>query len=216
MGMMTWREMWAIVTGDNPDFLHFHPVLAAISIYLLIMMLCYTLYQLSRLLPSTLRSYAFDFFTTLAVCSYPFGHAVMRQAYGGAGYMFGMVPLVVINIQLFSRGNGSPLGYWMDFLQGTTSLWTMLTHIPVQILAGIAAFSLGRYIYMLEFHDSFAPALFDERCYTDLKTTLATGFLVETLGVTWDSWLGEQTLSKVKFIDMLLKVINCSILVNLG
>ncbi|XP_033762082.1 aquaporin-11-like [Pecten maximus] len=217
MGMMTWRDMWAVAMGDvTPDFLHFHPILASISIYILIMMVCYLLYQLSGLLPSPLRSYAFDFFTTMAFCAYPFGHAIIRQAYGGAGYMAAMVPLVFISIHVFSQGKGSPLGYWMGYLQGTTSLWTMLTHILVQILAGIASFSLGRYLYMLDFHESFATVLSTERCFTDMKTTLATGFLVEMLGVTFDGWLGQQTLFRVSFIDSLLKIINCSILVNLG
>ncbi|XP_060066021.1 aquaporin-11-like [Ylistrum balloti] len=216
MAVMTWRDMWTVVMGDTPDFLHFHPILATVSIYLLIMVFCYLMYQLSSLLPSPLRSYAFDFFTTMAFCAYPFGHIVIRQAYGGVGYMSAIVPLVIISVNVFSKGTGSPLGYWMGFLQGTTSLWTMITHIPVQILAGMASFILGRYIYMLDFHESFASALTDERCYSDMKTTLAAGFSVEMLGVTFDGWLKQQTLIKVKFIDLLLKVINCSILVNLG
>lgn len=216
MGMMTWRDMWALAVGDAPEFLHFHPILASICIYMLIMIFCYVLYQLSCLLPSFLQSYAFDFFTTTAFCSYPFGHAIMRQTYGGVGYMCAMVPLVFVSIQIFSKGKGSPLGYWMGFLQGTTSLWTMLTHIPVQILGGIASFSLGRYIYMLDFHESFASVVVSERCYTDMKATLATGFLLEMIGVTFDGWLGKQTLIKIPHVDLLLKLINVSIMVNLG
>lgn len=213
---MNWRELWVVAVGDEPPVQHFHPILATITLYLLAMSLCYVMYRLSFFLPAPIRSYAVDFFTTLAFCSYPLGHVMIRQSYGGTGYMLVFVPLIVVTLYLFSQGSGSPLDLWMNFLKKSTSLVSLLTHVPIQILAGVTAFRLRSYIYVLDFHSTFATDLENPLCNTDLKTSLLVGFLVETIGVIFVEWLGLQTLSKVNVIDLIIKVANCAAFVNLG
>lgn len=96
--------------GFDPPMTHFSSVTSAVLIYLLALLFCYVLYQLSKIfLPGFIQEYVLDFFKTLAFCTYCFGHGVVRNAHGHLGYILCMVPLNTASVLIFNLGDGTPL-----------------------------------------------------------------------------------------------------------
>lgn len=69
----------------------------------------------------------------------------------------------------------------------------------------------------LHFHPSFVEIVKSQaNCSTDLNVATVTGFVLETVAVTYDIWVDQQTLSRYLLLDLALKILNCAIIVCLG
>lgn len=216
--LMTWRELWVMAVGFDPPVTHFSSVTSAILVYLLALLFCYVFYQLSRiLLPRFLQEYVLDFFKTMAFCTYCFGHGVIRNAHGHLAYILCVVPLNTASVFIFNLGDGTPLMVWLKYLQKQIPAWKFLAKVTAQIMAGLCSWELGHLIFRLDFHPSFVEKVESQaNCSTDLNVATVTGFVLETVAVTYDFWLDQQTLSRYMPLDLALKILNCAIIVCLG
>lgn len=216
--LMTWRELWVMAVGFDPPVTHFSSVTSAILVYLLALLFCYVFYQLSRiLLPRFLQEYVLDFFKTMAFCTYCFGHGVIRNAHGHLAYIVCVVPLNTASVFIFNLGDGNPLIVWLKYLQKQIPAWKFLAKVTAQIMAGLCSWELGHLIFRLDFHPSFVEIVKSQaNCSTDLNVATVTGFVLETVAVTYDIWVDQQTLSRYLLLDLALKILNCAIIVCLG
>lgn len=214
----TWRELWSMSVGFDPPMTHFSSVTSAVLIYLLVLLLCYVLYQLSKtFLPGFIQEYVLDFFKTLAFCTYCFGHGVVRNAHGHLGYILCMVPLNTASVLIFNLGDGTPLTVWAKYLRGHIPTWKFVIKVSAQIVAGFCAWELGHFILGLDFHPSFADKLGQKaNCNSDLRIAAIAGFFLEGTGVAYDFWMNQQTLSKNRALDIALKFTNTALVVCIG
>lgn len=204
--------------GFDPPMTHFSSVTSAVLIYLLVLLLCYVLYQLSKtFLPGFIQEYVLDFFKTLAFCTYCFGHGVVRNAHGHLGYILCMVPLNTASVLIFNLGDGTPLTVWAKYLRGHIPTWKFVIKVSAQIVAGFCAWELGHFILGLDFHPSFADKLGQKaNCNSDLRIAAIAGFFLEGTGVAYDFWMNQQTLSKHRALDIALKFTNTALVVCIG
>ncbi|XP_062613075.1 uncharacterized protein LOC134274846 [Saccostrea cucullata] len=216
--IVSWRELWMMALGFEAPVTYFSSIISSIFVYILVLLFCFIFYQMSRVfLPWCIQEYVLDYFKTLAFCTYCFGHGVIRDAHGHLGYVFCCVPLSTISILIFHLGDGTPLQVWLQYLKRKIPLWKFVLKVTAQILAGFSSWELGHIVYRLDFHHSFDDRVSQqENCVSDLNTSPLSGFILETLVVTYDFWLDQQTLSKYVPIDLALKIFNCAVLVCLG
>lgn len=217
METIRWHEIWAVTIGSEAPIKHFPPIPSAIITYCLVNIFCYFMYRLSSIfLPSFLKIYAQDFFKTLVFCTYSFGHGLMRDYHGNLGYFIVVVPLNTITVLMFTSGEGNPLGNWTNYLKGVIPLWKFITRIIVQIAAGLSAYRLGRTIYKLDYHWSFAHQLTETECTSALTVPVYAGFLIELSGTMYDAWVGYQQLLRFKPLEIFLKFMNMAAVVCMG
>ncbi|XP_061185856.1 uncharacterized protein LOC133193960 [Saccostrea echinata] len=216
--LMTWRDVWVVALGFEPPVTHFSAAVSAIIIYLLALLFCYVSYQLARaLMPRIVQEYVLDFFKTLAFCTYCFGHGVIRNAHGHLGYVLCVVPLNTASVLIFNIGDGTPLTVWSKYLRGQIPKWKFFAKVSAQILAGFFAWELGHYILSLDFHSSFSEKITQKsNCNSDLRIAAIAGFALEGIGVAYDFWMNQQTLSKYKPLDIALKFTNTALIVCIG
>lgn len=205
------------MAGSDPGFKHLPTPVAVCSLYLWALLFCSLMYGLSQvILPRQIAIYALDFFKTMAFCTYPFGHALMRKSYGPFGFYVGNVTINIITANIIKKGAASPIGNVSNYLSKTVSFPQVCVRLLAQIAAGFAAIRLGWFIFHLDLHPQFTEALMSIDCNTDLKVSVLFGFLFETLGVLCDTWLANQSLSSVGLLDQFIKFSNGALLVNLG
>nr|QIJ55396.1 superaquaporin 2 [Haliotis discus hannai] len=214
---MNWRQLWAITVGHDPSVDFLHPLIAALLFYIIAYTACFTFYTISyQLFPNSLKIYILDFFKTLVICSYPYGHGLVRSFAGHVGYCAVAVPLVMLTLHTFKEGSPSPLSVFEDFLAKKLSLFKTLVRIVVQTAAGFASFRLVHLIWSLEFHPDHVKSMRAVGCDTDLKVSIFVGFLIEMMGVLYDTWLSYQPLFRFSLLDEAVKTLNGTILVCLG
>ncbi|XP_041367850.1 aquaporin-11-like [Gigantopelta aegis] len=202
---MAWLE------GELP------PLAASLLLYVIAFSVCFFLYTVTKLVtPKTLQPYMADFFKTLVICTYPYGHGLIRETYGHVGYCLAAVPLVVFTLNVFSKGLSSPLAIFLEFLDKKHTSLDMVIHIAVQIVAGFASFRLVRFVWYLEMHSSHVLKLNEIDCVTDLTVPVTVGFLIEMAGVGIDTLISCMTLFRNELVDLTVKVFIGAILVCCG
>ena len=213
---MDWRELWTSSMGTDPPFRHFSPYAAALLVYATLLLSTYALYLLASLLPKVIRPYLQTFVKTMAFCSFSFGHKIIWKYYGGWGYMLTMIPILTLGVHIFSEGYGSPLGNWACYLRGESSTTKFLLMTIIQVLGGIAAFKLGKYVYLLDFDPLLSEDLQQTFCKSDLKVPAYVGVFLEFLGSGYDAWFWMQSISKNSILDSIVKFFNMGIVVIFG
>ncbi|KAL5006491.1 hypothetical protein ScPMuIL_015297 [Solemya velum] len=217
----SWRDIYQIMSGTEPflpsGYQHLPTPLAVCSLYLWALLFCTSMHFLSQVvLPRSIVIYALDFFKTMAFCTYPFGHALMRKSYGPIGFYVGNVSINIVTANIMKKGAASPIGNFDNYLSKTVSLPVVCIRLLAQIAAGFAAFRLGLFLFHLDLHPLFTEKLMSIDCDTDLKVSVLFGFLFETVGVLYDCWLASQNLSRVGLLEQFIKFSNSAMLVNLG
>ncbi|XP_025093607.1 uncharacterized protein LOC112563634 isoform X2 [Pomacea canaliculata] len=188
-------------------------IIGSVTIYFLIFMTCLSLQRLSKkLLPKSLYVFAADFFITLAICSYPYGHGTTRQLYGHTGYLVAAVPLVMLTLQYFD-GCASPLGVFIKFLKGEETAGKFAKRVVVQIMAAFLSWWLVLLVCLMETTSHHKQLLRRTMCATDLKVSVTMGFVIEFAGVLFDVWLSAFRLFENSFLDRGIKVLNSCLLV---
>lgn len=215
-----WQNVVEKYTGWKlgPDFLPSIP--AALVLYLSTFVIGLILHQVTKYLaPRFIRGYLLDFIKTMTICTYPFGHGIMRKYYGEPGYFCSAVPVVYLTLSTLQPGDGNPIMVWLQFFKRSISLQKCLLKTAIQIAAGFAAYRLGMFILSSELHPVYVARMkdyYNQFCETDLHVPSYVGFAVEFFAVIYDTWFWCQTLTGRGYIDMLLKIMNSALLVVAG
>lgn len=212
--------MWTSTLGWEPGTDILGPLPAAIFLYFWTFFAGVMLHNLTKfIIPGPLKEYVLDFVKTMTLCSYPFGHGIMRKFYGEPGYMSAMVPIVMITLLVLRDGAGNPIDVWIGFLNRKIPLWKCIIKSALQMIAGFSAYHLGMLVISVEFSPVYVEKMkeyYSEFCESDLNVPVYLGFLIEFVAVIYDTWFSLQLLLKNRFLDMLIKVINGGLLVVAG
>ncbi|KAL3831484.1 hypothetical protein ACJMK2_023225 [Sinanodonta woodiana] len=210
------HSVWSSVLGFEPPYHSLPTFLAPYFVYLSIFVICFTLYQLAKLLtPQLLREYVLDYIKCLTFVAYPWGHGLARRFYGHPGYLISMVPVNSTTALLMNQGQGNPLGVWGGYLRGAVPLWKLVVKCTILIFAGISAYNLGLLIMSVELHPVYTDII-HKQCETDLKIPAYYGFLLEMFGSLLDSWVGLQALTRSKTVNVVISFVFSGILVIIG
>ncbi|XP_050388980.1 aquaporin-12B-like [Patella vulgata] len=215
---MKWQEIIGISIKPDPPVKELVPgFIAAILFYFLSFIVCYLAFRISRIIfPKSIHSVTTEFFKTMLICTYPYGHGQIRQLYGSIGYFLTVVPLAFFTIAAFPDGHGSPLTTFLEFLKGRVSFYSLVFRSFVQTLGAFTSYKLAMFVWSLRIH-SFHTSQFNSTvCSSDLKVSLEVGFVLELLCVAFDTWLNFQKLSRFPVVDSVLKISNCALMVCLG
>ncbi|ESP01577.1 hypothetical protein LOTGIDRAFT_205153 [Lottia gigantea] len=192
-------------------------ILAAIFFYVVSFIICYVTFRITKLiLPESIHSLTTEFVKTLLVCTYPYGHGLVRYHYGNIGYFFTAVPLVVLTLSLFPQGLCSPLSIFVLFLKGQISLFNLIFRTVIQTLGAFTSYKLAMFVWSFGVHSEHTKQFHATLCQTDLNVTVQVGFLLELLCVAFDTWLGFKKLSKSDLVDSTIKIANSTLMVCLG
>lgn len=205
------KTIWTAVSGQ----VHAPPLVGSFLIYSIAFTTCLLAQQVcKRFLPSYLYSYAADFFCTLVICSFPYGHGAVRANYGHVGYVIAAVTMVTVSISVF-EGMASPLGVFVRYLRGEESFWGLGLRVVLQVVAAFLSYRLVFLVCCLELTRDH-QAMMDGTCVSDLKVPVILGCLIEFSSVMYDTWLCHQRLFKAPLVDMLVKNVNGALLVCAG
>lgn len=216
----SWKTLWTATLGWEPGSDILGPLPAAIFLYFWVFLTGLTLHSLTKLIvPHPLKEYVLDFVKTMTLCTYPFGHGIMRKFFGEPGYMLAMTPVVTITLLVLKEGAGNPIGVWIRFINKGIPFWKCLVKTTIQIVAGFSAYHLGMLVISVEFSPVYVEKMkeyYSQFCTSDLNVPVYLGFLIEFVAVVYDTWFSEQVLLKIGILDLLIKVINGGLLVVAG
>lgn len=215
-----WKTLWTSTLGWEPGTDILGPLSAAIFLYFWVFFTGFILHTVTKfVIPNPLKEYVLDFIKTMTLCTYPFGHGIMRKFYGEPGYMSAMVPVVMVTHLSLKQGTGNPIDVWITFINRKISFWKCLFKTCLQMVAGFSAYHLGMLIISVEFSPLYVEKMkeyYSHFCDSDLNVPIYLGFLIEFVAVVYDTWFSNQVLLKIKILDMLIKVINGGLLVVAG
>ena len=136
------------------------PVFAAVFIYVAAFLIGVVCNKLVDKVPSGfLQSLLQDFVKTTTICIFPFGHAILWRFFGGFGFLFGLVPLMVVFSRTFPKGEANPVNVWMKCIKGVIPPWQCLLKTLVQTFSGLVAYEIAMILYSTEMHVHFSEKI---------------------------------------------------------
>ncbi|KAL4221947.1 hypothetical protein ACF0H5_017998 [Mactra antiquata] len=198
----------------------FPHLLTAVTFFLTTYLIGLALYRVTKqLLPEYLGEYVGDFFKTMLICAYPFGHGIVRREIGDIGFLCLLV-LIMLPTLATIGGDGSPISVWIKFFRKKISVSKTIIKTVVMMTSGFVGFWFGLVILKLElqsvlFNLPKLPPL-PTSCKSFLIIPGYQGFLLELVAVMYDSWFSAQKLSSNPLIDVVIKIVNTGTLVIAG
>lgn len=178
------------------------------------------LYHVTRkVTPTVLSGFVYDFIKTMLICAYPIGLLLVRTQFGDISFLAVLVPLILLTVFTIP-GEATPVAIWVKLFQKRLSLGIVFVKTMILVISGFAAFYVGIFVLRLQLHKTLfgfeRSTTLPTTCQSALKVPVYQGFLLEMLGVMYDSWFMTQKLSPNVILDTSLKITNTGILVIAG
>ncbi|XP_067650204.1 aquaporin-11-like [Haliotis asinina] len=214
---MTWRSLWAVVVGQNPDSEFLEPYAASFIFFLINMTSGIILRSLNKVFsPKWAQEYIADFLATMEACAYFFENNFVYKYYGPLWLGIAIVVQCFICGRTFDGASENPVNAFQRLVTGEIKFPKAMLKIFIQSLAGLASYRFAQLVWSLDLISDHHERYYETECASDLNVTLTFGFLIEMAATLSDNWLGMQTVSRMSLLDELVKYANGAIMIVVG